>query len=105
MELFGIWSFVAFRFVCKVTLDSKGDNVGRMGKVHKSGSAPYCWYSTVWRTDAMGIYYLKWGIGGRLWGAFQPPCVFDSLVNGFAVFTVLFCRTLAAYITAVLVVV
>lgn len=53
----------------------------------------------------MGRCYLKWGIGGRLRGASQPPCVFNGFVNGFAVFRVLFCCGIAANITAVLVVV
>ncbi len=52
----------------------------------------------------IGRGYLKWEIGGRLRGA-QPPCVFDGLVNGFAVFPVLFCCGIAANIAAVLAVV
>ena len=39
----------------------------------------------------IGRHYLKWGIGGRLRGVFPLPCVSDGPVNGFAVFTVLFC--------------
>ena len=78
---------------------------GEWGKCIKAAGAPYCWHSTVWRTAMIGKCYLKWGTGGQLRGVSKPSRVFDSLVNGFAVFTVLFCRTLAAYITAVLVVV
>lgn len=63
------------------------------------------WGKYIKRQCAMiGRGYLKWEIGGRLRGA-QPPCVFDGLVNGFAVFPVLFCCGIAANIAAVLAVV
>ena len=38
----------------------------------------------------MGRYRAEWGNGGRLWGAFQPFCVFNGLVDGFAEILVLF---------------
>lgn len=65
----------------------KGAQCGTDGESAQNGNAPYCWYSTVWRTAITRRCYLKWGISGRLLGAFQPPCVFDGFVNGFAVST------------------
>lgn len=49
--------------------------------------------------------YLRWGTAGRLWGVGQSAGVFDGSVDGLAVFTVLFCRALAAHVVAVLVIV
>ena len=53
----------------------------------------------------MGRYRAEWGNGGRLWGAFQPSCVFNGLVDGFAEILVLFCSTFVANVATVLVVV
>lgn len=53
----------------------------------------------------MGRYRAEWGNDGRLWGTFQPSCVFNGLVDGFAEILILFGGSIVANIAAVLVVV
>lgn len=78
-----------------------GDKWGKC----KTGNAPYCWYSAVWRIAGIFLCYIKWGTGGLLWGTVLLPVFFDGSVDGFAVFPVLPCGTLRAHVIAVLVVI
>lgn len=48
---------------------------------------------------------IQMGTDGLLWGTVQLPGFLNGIVDGFAVFTVLFCRALRAHVVAVFVVI
>ena len=50
----------------------------------------------------MGRYRAEWGNDRRLWGTFQPSCVFNGLIDGFAEILILFGGSIVANIAAVL---